>query len=81
MIGRHEVIHWYTTPTELRKIADEMDQAWRKLQPGENKTVSSQISANTELRICIDQELIESPGWMEDDKQAHERVIRNRSRR
>lgn len=55
-ISRHEVVRWFTTPKELRRIADEMDDLWGSIRPGQDKTVSMVYSKDTELHILIDQD-------------------------
>lgn len=66
-LSRHEVIHWFTTPEELRSIADEMEKRWRRLQPGQDKTITTVYGKTTELKILVDQENIKSPGWLDSD--------------
>lgn len=73
-IVRHQVICWFTTPTELRRIAQQMEELWPKLRPGQDKTVSVKVSSDTELRILIDQELIEIPGWLESPERSAARI-------
>lgn len=67
-ITRHEVVHWFTTPQELRRIADEMEEFWKTCAPGQDKTVETIWSKDIALHILVDQEHIKSPGWYETSK-------------
>jgi hypothetical protein len=67
-ITRHEVVHWFTTPDELRELADAMEKHWKTCAPGQDKTVRSIFGKHTELLILVDQEKIKSPGWWDERK-------------
>jgi hypothetical protein len=46
-----------TTPTELRKIADAMEERWPTLRPGESTIVSERyLDDATTVAFAIDQE-------------------------
>jgi hypothetical protein len=64
-LTRHEVIHWFTTPHELREIADEMEKFWTTCMPGQDTTAHSVYGKNEQLLILVDQDKIKSPGWYE----------------
>jgi len=53
------IFDWYTTPVELRTIADEMEEFWKACQLGQDKTVAVRIGKNAELCIIVDQDRIE----------------------
>ncbi len=59
----HEVVLWFTTPQRLRELADEMEEFWKTCAPEQDKTVAVEWGKNTELRILVDQDRINLPGW------------------
>jgi hypothetical protein len=56
---------WFTTPEELRQLADDMERFWRTCQPGQSKIVTKIYSGRDDsiLTILVDQDRITSPGW------------------
>ncbi len=59
---------WFTTPHELRELADEMEAFWPTCMPGQSKVVAKRHARNgapTTLTILVDQENIKTPGWSE----------------
>lgn len=57
-VDRYEVVRWFTTPKELRKIADEMESRWKTIKLGEDTTIQSVWTNETQLHIMIDQDHI-----------------------
>lgn len=55
-VNRHEVVQWFTTPKELRKIADDMQRRWETISLGDDTTIFLSWGNNTELVILIDQD-------------------------
>lgn len=64
-VTRHVVVNFFTTPEELRKLADEMEAFWPTCQPGQDKTSSVVWGKDTVLHIVVDQDRIKTPGWGE----------------
>lgn len=62
-VSRYEVVHWFTTPHELRELADQMEEHWRTCAPGQDKTVRIIWGKTTALHVLVDQDNIKSPGW------------------
>lgn len=64
-LTRHEIVYWFTTPAELRRIADAMEEFWKTCAPGHDKTVEKVFSDDATLHILVDQDRITGPGWYE----------------
>ncbi len=60
---KEEIYHWFTTPDELRSIADKMEEAYKNFRPGTSNSVreivlSEQAGLISVLNIHFDQEAI-----------------------
>jgi len=61
-LHKHSVIRWFTTPGELRRLANEMEAKFPKLRSGDDVTIKTIYSNNDiELRILVDQ------GWIKEE--------------
>jgi hypothetical protein len=67
-LSTHQVLQWFTTPEELREIANEMERFWPTCKPGQDKTVHTVYGKTAEMRILVDQDKIKTPGWFETGK-------------
>lgn len=56
-VRRHEVVRWFVTPNELRRIAKRMDECWSQALGGESLIVHCIHNDNDKvlLEVCIDQ--------------------------
>lgn len=56
MLCKTETAEWFTTPAELRKIADELEIKWANATVGDDVPAHVERGENVRLRIVIDQE-------------------------
>jgi hypothetical protein len=56
MLHTVQIIKWYTTPKELRNIADKMEQQWGKAILGDNNLITTIFGKTEYIEIRYDQE-------------------------
>ena len=56
MLVQQTHFHWYTTPEELRDIANKMEQVWVKVRPGDDADVITVWGESMCLKILFDQD-------------------------
>lgn len=55
-INNQCVIRVFTTPSDLRRLADEMESKWAASDYGDSLTAESVVIGETEINFIIDQE-------------------------
>jgi hypothetical protein len=59
---RIEVVRIYTTPAELRSMADELEALWKKARLGQDvPSMSINCEYGFEVKIVVDQEAMQRP--------------------
>lgn len=75
MLKSVQVIRFFTTPTELREIANILEQAFAKTKLGEEvpKYVKQHYDGGTELHLICKQEEMHRQDWLKNSKNAQEK--------
>lgn len=55
-IYSEQIFRWFTTPEELRRLANKMEADFPTRLPGESLIIESIVSPGCSLEICVDQE-------------------------
>lgn len=63
MIKEVREVVWYTTPTELRELANRLEAAWKKAAWGQDVPSEFQYGNEVGIRVMIDQEKMHHSDW------------------
>lgn len=55
MVNFNHDIRFITTPEELRRLADKMEQTYKQLRPGDSKVIEEFKEGGNTLKVVADQ--------------------------
>jgi hypothetical protein len=58
MLGKQTVVNWYTTPDELRRLADQLQKRWDEAKLGDDLKIFGEANRNLELWVIPDEDLM-----------------------